>query len=134
MSKYAIPLFICLILTSLIYSQKNNFSSGNRYYSTLQQWYSFAQTGDWVSADRLATRLDPADIAHYRSLYHPDELKKDINTLMLAPQKSVEDWIELARIQAILGKGSESLESLSRAHSLDLLRDDISRLYYQTKK
>ena len=90
--------------------------------------------GDWATADKLGSRLDSVDISHYRSLHHPDELKKVINSLVIAPRKQVEDWLELARIQAILDKSSDSLDSLTKAHELDPIRDDITALYYQTKK
>ena len=132
--KYIFVIIFCLVLTSLLYSQKENLSVGGRYYLTLRQWYRAAQTGDWLVADKIASRLDPVDIAYYRSLHHPDELKKVINSLVVAPSKSVENWLELARIQAILGKKQDSLDSLTRAHELDPIRDDITSLYYQAKR
>jgi len=132
--KYIPIVLACLILTGLLYSQKDELSSGNRYYDSLQKWYQAAGVGDWSTADKIASRLDPADIVHYQSLHHPDELKKVINSLVITPQKQTEDWLELARIQAILGKKQDSLDSLTRAHELDPIRDDITSLYYQTKK
>jgi cytochrome c-type biogenesis protein CcmH/NrfG len=125
---------LCGILTGLLYSQKDSLSLGNRYYSSLQRWYALAFVGDWQSADALGATLDPLDTISYRRIHHPDELKKVINSLIVAPDKSVEDWMELARIQAILGKKDDSLASLSKAYELDPIRDDLTTLYYKTKK
>ena len=63
-----------------------------------------------------------------------EELKKYINELTVKPNKSVEDWLELARIQSILGKFDDAYTSISTAKNLDPVRDDIGQLYYQTKK
>jgi len=132
--KYIPIVFACLILSGLLYSQEEELSAGKRYYNSLQKWYQLASIGDWTSADKVALRLDPPDIALYRQNNHPDELKKIINSLVVAPKKSVEDWLELARVQSILGKKDDSFNSLSKAYELDPIRDDVTSLYYKTKK
>ncbi|MBI2464609.1 hypothetical protein HYV64_00550 [Candidatus Shapirobacteria bacterium] len=132
--KYIPIVLACLILTGLLYSQKEELSSGNRYYYTLQKWYQLASIGDWTAADKVALKLDPPDIALYRRLHHPDELKKIINSLVVAPKKSVEDWLELARVQSILGKKEDAFESITQAYNLDPIREDITTLYYKIKK
>lgn len=134
LSKLLLPVIFCLLLTFCLGSQKLYFSVGNRYYFNLQKWYQYANSGQWSLADNTAKTLNPIDIAQYRSLHHPDELKKIINTLEIAPNKQVEDWMELARIQAILGKIDESRQSITKAHELDPIRDDITQLYYQNQK
>jgi len=111
--------------------QMASFSAGDRYYGRLSLWYYFAQKGDWTNAHLLESRLDPVDIASYKNSHDPAELKKYLNNLETKPRKTVEDWLELAQIQNLLGKGSEALESVSKAKALDPLRDDISRIYYQ---
>jgi tetratricopeptide (TPR) repeat protein len=132
--KYIPIVLACLILTGLLYTQKEELSSGKRYYDSLQKWYQLASIGDWTSADKIALKLDPPDIALYRQHNHPEELKKIINSLVVAPKKSVEDWLELARVQSILGKKDDAFTSLSKAYELDPIRDDITSLYYKTKK
>lgn len=132
--KYIPIVLACLILTGLLYSQKDGLSSGKIYHKSLQKWYQLAKLGDWTTADNIALKLDPQDIVLYRQLHHPEELKKIINSLIVAPKKSVEDWLELARVQSILGKKEDAFVSLSKAYELDPIRDDITTLYYQSKK
>lgn len=132
--KYIPIVFACLILTSLLYSQKEGLSTGKRYHDSLSRWYQLAAVGDWDSADKIALKLDPVDIAKFRSLNHPEELKKIINSLVIAPKKSVEDWLELARVQSILGKKEDAFVSISKAYELDPIREDITTLYYKSKK
>lgn len=110
------------------------FSKGDQYYSRLTRWYKYAQVGDWDKASSLESKLDQADLIVFKKMHHPLELKKYVNSLVLKSDKSTEDWLELSRVQAILGKPTESLEALTRAKDLDPIRDDISKLYYQTKQ
>lgn len=141
---YLIPvLFIILIIFNIYHTPPeflhhqilaSSISKGDSYYGRLQLWYDFARVGDWDNAARLEAGLDPADLADYKKVNHPDELKKYINTLSVKPGKTVEDWLELARIQAVLGKTRDVTESLLKARNMDPVRDDLSRLYYQSLK
>ncbi|OGL54084.1 hypothetical protein A3K55_02535 [Candidatus Shapirobacteria bacterium RBG_13_44_7] len=108
-------------------------SLGDRYYGTLQLWYLSAQSGDWDTADKLATRLNPVDLEFYRSHHAPAKLKIIQNQLTLKPDKTVEDWLELARVQLNLNKVSAAINSLSTAHLLDPIRNDIEKMYFELK-
>lgn len=130
--KHNYLLFLLLITVyGLLFT---NFSRGDVYYNRLSQWYKYAQTGDWDKASSLEPQLDPIDLAVFKKKHHPLELKKYVNSLVVKDDKTVDDWMELARIQSILGKTEESLEALAKAHQLDPIRDDISRLYYRSTK
>lgn len=109
----------------------SSLSKGDQYFGRLSLWYIFAKQGDWVNATRLETGLDPSDTIVFKKSHQPSELKKVINQLVVKPDKTTEDWIELARIQSILGKNDDALESITRAKNLDPIRDDISQIYYQ---
>lgn len=111
--------------------QTYSLSSGQRYYSRLSLWYHYAQAGDWSSADNLEASLDPSDIFFYKVAHEPSELKKYINNLTVKSDKTIEDWLELSRIQYILGKTDSAGRSLLQAKNLDPVRDDISQMYYQ---
>ncbi len=117
-------------LTNLKFAT-TSFSVGDRYYAKLNLWYYFAKRGDWSNADKIEASLDPSDLLAYKKTHEPSELKKYINELTVKSNKSIEDWVELARIQNIIGKTVESKESLKRAYELDPIRDDISQIYYQ---
>jgi hypothetical protein len=109
----------------------SSLSAGDRYYGRLSLWYLLAKNGDWTNAVGLESQLDYADISAYKTTHDPAELKKYVNNLMVKPNKSVEDWLELSRIQSILGKTDSAGKSLLRAKTLDPVRDDISQIYYQ---
>jgi len=111
--------------------QMSSLSAGDRYYGRLSLWYYCAQKGDWINAHSLEPQLDPADIASYKNSHDPGQLKKYINNLEIKPNKTVEDWLELAKIQYLLGNTSEAVKSVAKALSLDPIRDDIARIYYQ---
>ena len=108
-----------------------SMSRGDQYFGRLNLWYIYAQQGDWTNASRLESGLDPVDIAVYKKNHLPSELKKTINQLVVKPNKTVEDWIELARIQVILGNINDAKVSITKAKNLDPIRDDISQIYYQ---
>jgi hypothetical protein len=122
---------VIIFLIFLCFLKMPSLSVGDRYYRRLSQWYLFAQKGDWVNAAKLESKLDYTDISAYKTTHDPSELKKYVNNLMVKPNKSVEDWLELSRIQSLLGKTDAAGKSLSQAKALDPIRDDISQMYYQ---
>jgi hypothetical protein len=134
-------LFLCLFNLYLVIFHPNpvlsyqfqmsSLSRGDRYYGRLSLWYYYAQKGDWTDAHSLESKLDPVDIAAYKNSHDPAELKKYLNYLENKPAKTVEDWLELAQTQYLLGRTGDAVESLARAKALDPLRDDIARIYYQ---
>lgn len=117
------------ILSSEI--QMSSLSAGDRYYGRLSLWYFFAKNGDWLNASLIEPQLDYTDISVYKTSHDPAELKKYLNNLVVKSNKSVEDWLELSRIQSILGKTDAAGKSLLQAKKLDPIRDDISQIYYQ---
>jgi len=108
-----------------------SLSAGDRYFARLQLWYLLAKSGDWSAASRLEAKLDPIDISQFKQNYYPPELKKRLNVLVVKPNKTAEDWLELARIQIKLSYLSDALNSLSHAKLLDPVRDDINLFYSQ---
>ena len=135
--KNFIVLFVLITFLSLALSRERvglGFSSGDIYFSRLQQWYSFAKNNDWAQADALEKGLDPADTFSYKSTHRPEELKKYINTIIVKQDKTVEDWLEIARVQSLLGKSNDAYTSISTARSLDPIRDDVGQLFYQSNK
>ena len=106
-------------------------SKGDRYYRRLTLWYSYAQNNNWPRADKLEKHLDPSDIASYRSLHRIDQIKESINHLAVKTDKSVEDWLELSKLQAKIGENQLARQSLNQARQLDPVRDDINQLFLQ---
>jgi len=104
-------------------------SRGDRYYRRLSQWYIYAQNNNWTQADKLEKKLDLTDIAPYRSLHRLDQIQESINKLTLKTDKSVEDWLELAKLQTKIGEKQLTRQSLNQARQLDPIRDDINQLF-----
>lgn len=107
-----------------------SLSRGDRYFGRLQLWFFYAKKGDWSTASQIEPLLDPSDIRDYKLAHYPPELKKKLNTLAVKTDKSVEDWIELARIQFVVGKPQDALNSIKQARLRDSVRDDIDQIYY----
>lgn len=119
------------LLQAKIYA--TSLSQGDRYYGTLELWYLSVRSGDWDTADKLASKLDPLDLEFYRSRYSPAKLKIRQNQLTLKANKTTEDWLELAKIQLNLDKISAAINSLSAANRLDPIRSDIEKMYFDLK-
>jgi hypothetical protein len=149
---YAVPKgFICLFLLFIIslnffvlnknpdiftQTKKQLFSlnKGDNYSGRLNLWRLLVQNNDWFNAAKLESRLNETEINNYKFNYQPSELQKKVDYLNQKTDKSTEDYIELARVQLLLGQKSESLESIKKARQLDPVRDDIDRLYYSLSK
>lgn len=149
--KQIISLFVCLLLTSLISlnffvlnkrsdiftqakTQLFSLNHGDSYAGRLNLWRLLVQNNDWANAAKLEANLNQSEISDYKFNYQPSELQKKIDYLNDKNDKSVEDYLELTRIQLLLGQKSDSLESIKKARQLDPIRDDVDRLYYSLSK
>ena len=145
--KQLIYSFVCLFLVAIIglnffviltrsdiftKAKKDLFSlnSGDSYSGRLNLWRLLVQNNDWVNATKLEDDLNQSEIGEYKFNYQPLELQKKAASLNLKTNKSVEDYVELARVQILLGQKQDSIESIKKARQLDPIRDDIDRLYY----
>lgn len=128
---------IGLLLTPDPYSKARisllSFSKGDRYLARLNLWQLLIDNQKWELADTQEKYLKASDIAVYKSKYHPDEIKKQLNNLIIKPNKVAEDYLEIAKLQAKLGKYSEAQNSLLIAKNLDPVRDDINSLFFDSQ-
>ena len=134
---FIINFFISLKSPDLFTQHKKDLFSLNRgesYSGRLNFWRLLVQNNDWVNAAKLESRLSSSEISDYKFNYQPVELEKKESLLNSKEEKSVEDFIELARIQFLLNQKSNSLDNIQKARQLDPLRDDIDRLYYSLSK
>lgn len=134
---FIINFFISLKSPDLFTQHKKDLFSLNRgesYSGRLNFWRLLVQNNDWVNAAKLESRLSSSEISDYKFNYQPLELEKKESVLNSKEDKSVEDFIELARIQLLLNQKSNSLDNIQKARQLDPLRDDIDRLYYSLSK
>ena len=126
--------FFVLTTRSDIFTQskKDLFSlnQGDSYSGRLNLWRLLVQNNDWVNAAKLETNLNSSEINDYKFNYQPSELQKKADYLNNKDGKSTEDYVELSRVQLLLGQKQNSLESIKKARQLDPIRDDVDRLYY----
>jgi hypothetical protein len=106
----------------------SSLSKGQSYLGKLRLWQIFVQHDDWKNADILAASLDPSDTQAYQSLYSPDGIKTQINTLQYKSDKSPDDYISLAKAYYRLKDVESAKNALTQAQTLDPIRDDIGQL------
>lgn len=111
-----------------------SLNQGDNYSGRLNLWRLLVQNNDWTNAAKLESKLNSSEISDYKFNYQPSELQKKVDNLNSKTDKSVEDYIELARIQLLLNQKQASLDSIQKARQLDPIRDDIDRLYYSLSK
>lgn len=106
-------------------------SPGDNYQGHLKLWYLYAQGNLWDLASAEEKYLNLADFATYKSLNNPDQVARNLYALYAKSDKSLEDWMELARLQLRLNRRAEALNSITQAKNLDPIRDDIDQFYRQ---
>ena len=130
--------FFVLTTRSDIFTQskKDLFSlnQGDSYSGRLNLWRLLVQNNDWVNAAQLESELNSSEISEYKFNYQPSELQKKADYLNNKTTKSVEDYIELSRVELLLNQKQNSLLSIQKARQLDPIRDDVDRLYYSLSK
>ena len=111
-----------------------SLNTGESYIGRLNLWRLLVQNNDWVNAAKLESELNSSEISDYKFNYQPSELQKKADYLNSKATKSVEDYIELSRVQFLLNQKQNSLVSIQKARQLDPIRDDVNRLYYSLNK
>jgi hypothetical protein len=112
--------------------QLSQFNGSTNYLGRLNLWHLLVQNNDWQNAATLESKLNQDQVKNYKLSYQPQELQKRLSNLQNNPQKSTDDYIEVARIQSILGFSNQAIDSIKKAHQLDPIRSDVDRLFYQT--
>jgi hypothetical protein len=107
---------------------------GDSYFGRLNFWRLLVQNNDWTNAAKLESDLNATEIKDYKFNYQPSELQKKIDFINNKKEKSVEDYLEIGRLQLLLNQKQNSFESIKKARQLDPIRDDIDRLYYSLQK
>ena len=90
-----------------------------------------AENGNWQEAQSLEKGLNQADLTVIKAKYFPKEMSQQLEVLKNKAKKTVEDWLEVARIQVRLGHKTGALEGLLEAKKLDPIRSDIDKMYFE---
>jgi tetratricopeptide (TPR) repeat protein len=105
-------------------------SRGERYYQNLQRWYMLANKGEWDRAKRIESRLKNEDVDNFKKQNEKEELEKRFQILNLRDQKNADDWMEIAVLLYRLNQKDDAYKAIERAHNLDPIREDISKIYF----
>ncbi len=105
-------------------------SRGERYYQNLQKWYFQANKGNWEKAKIIEKELKREDIQNFIKENKEEELKKKLNQIIIKNTKNADDWMEIAVVYYRLNNQNEAYEAIEKAHSLDRIREDISKIYF----
>lgn len=124
-----IAILVALTLINLYFSV--NLSVGDRYVARLNKWYSLALENKWSEATKLEKKLDGADLNWFKDKYKMENLKKQLNELMVKNNKSADDWMIIAQIQSSINK-EEMRRAIENAHQLDPIRSDIEKVYFSS--
>ena len=100
------------------------------YLGRLDFWHLLVQNNDWENASLLEAGLNQDQVSSYKVAHQPQEIQKRITRLENNSDKNADDFIELAKSQTLLGLNDQAVNSIKKAHQLDLVRSDIDRLFY----
>jgi len=108
----------------------SSISRGDSYYGRLQMWYYFAKMGDWSTAAKLEPNLEQIDYLDYKINHQPEMLQKQIDTISALKDKTINDYIELAKLYTQKGNNQAAFSAIQKALALDPIRTDIEKLYF----
>jgi len=108
----------------------SSISRGDSYFGRLQMWYYFAKLGDWQTATKLEQKLEQIDYLDYKINHQPEMLQKQIDTITAFKDKTINDYIELAKLYAQKGDNKSAFDAIKKAYTLDPIRTDIEKLYF----
>jgi len=108
----------------------SSISRGNSYYGRLRMWYYFAKLGDWQTAAKLEPELEQIDYLDYKINHQPEMIQKQIDTISTLKDKTINDYIELAKLYALKNDNTSAFNAIKAAHTIDPIRTDIEKLYF----
>ena len=111
--------------------QLSSFQGNISYLGRLNFWRLLVQNNDWDNAAILESKINSNQVKDYKLSYQPQQLQDKLTQLNSQEIKTANDYIQLAKIQSILGMSSQAIDSIKKAHQLDPIRSDIDRLFYQ---
>ncbi|MDD4106682.1 MAG: hypothetical protein PHX84_01905 [Candidatus Shapirobacteria bacterium] len=112
-------------------SELSSLKGSTSYLGRLHLWRLLVQNNDWDNATTLESKLNPDQVKDYKLSYQPQLLLDKLILLSGLDNKNSDDYLQLAKIQSILGYSSQAIDSVKKAHQLDPIRSDIERLFYQ---
>jgi len=114
--------------------QLSALDGSTSYFGRLKLWQLLAQSNNWNEAATLESDLNQPQVKNYKSANQPDKLQQKITELNHKSPITADDYLEIARMQSILGLSSQAIDSIKKAHQLDPIRPDVDKLFYSLAK
>jgi hypothetical protein len=108
----------------------SSFTGSTSYLGRIDFWHLLVQNGDWNNASFFENKLNQDQVADYKLNHQPEQIKKKINELEMNDEKTSDNYVQLAKNQSLLGQNQQAIDSIKKAHQLDLIRSDIDKLFY----
>jgi len=110
--------------------QTSKIDGNTSYFGKFKLWQTLVQRNDWANASVLEPDLNQKQVQDYKLANQPEELQKMIDELNKKTSPTADDFLEIARIQSILGFPEKSIDAIKKAHQLDPIRPDVDKLFY----
>lgn len=112
-------------------TQLSSLKGSTSYLGRLNLWRLLVQNNDWDNAALLESELNQDQVKDYKLSYQPQLLLDKLISLSVIENKTADDYLQLAKIQTILGYSAQAIDSIKKAHLIDPIRSDIEKIYYQ---
>jgi len=142
-TKFFFLIFILILIASNFYFfrfkqdiftqakvQASKIDGKTSYLGKFKLWQILVYGNDWTNASILEPDLNPKQVQDYKLANQPEELQKKIDELNKKTSPTADDFLEIARIQSILGSPEKSIDAIKKAHQLDPIRPDVDKLFY----
>lgn len=107
-----------------------SLSKGDNYYYKLRRWYFYVGNLNWQKASSLESELNLNDIAYYKSKYAPQSIIKRLDDLYRQNDFTIDDYLEIAKLEALMDNNKSAYSAIEKAYKLDPLRTDIEKIYF----
>jgi len=111
--------------------QLSSLHGNTSYLGRLNFWYLLVQNNDWENAATLEPKINSDQVKNYKLSFQPQYLQSKLAQINNQEIKTANDYLQIAKIQSILGLSSQSIDSIKKAHQIDPIRSDIDRIFYQ---
>jgi len=107
-----------------------SLSRGDRYYAKLRHWYDLVLQNKWSQASALESKLNIEDIKYYKNKYEPVSIKQRLTIFYQQKEFTIDDYLEIAKLEALLGNNDKAYSAIEKAYKIDPLRTDIEKIYF----
>lgn len=124
-NRLAISLFFAVFFLFLSF---HNFSTGDTYFSKLQNFNLATRVKDWPKARAIERELNPKDTQYIKEKFFPEYLEINIAKLSSKLQPNINTYLQIAQLYLQLNDKENAISNLRQAQKIDPIRRDIGQL------